>query len=512
MAPYTLTNHADAVEALSKEVASFHKSHTPFRINHGSTNSTRVRDPNTPQLFIAHLDHIISIDVTSKTAIVEPNVPLDALLSESLKSGLMPPVVMEFPGITVGGGFSGASGESTSRKEGLFDCTIEEVEMVLGNGHAVRAVKGAENAELFDAARCSLGTLGVVTLLKVRLTEAQDSVLLSYEKKCSVKATIDRIVELCDREDTGLDFIEGLLYSRMEGVLITGRRVAAESPEVRHLSRRRFDRAIDPWFYRHAKDLPPTHSEIVPMESYLFRYDRGAFWGGETVFRYFGLPHNWLTRFIFNPITKTRAIYRAMLASGSADYAIVQDLVVPVETSEAFVDYVAEDLQIWPLWICPMRKKVEDGDIWGWPFWKDTCATNGNVCKITAGSSKQFKSELTLNIGVWGAADSDLVECYRINRRLEERLRELRGMKVPYAAAFYTEDEFWGLYDRERYEALRKRWHAEALPSIYDKIKRSEQQEKELEMKDEEPMPLSERLLWIWPLGGLFQVYRIIFG
>jgi delta24-sterol reductase len=47
-------------------------------------------------------------------------------------------------------------------------------------------------------------------------------------------------------------------------------------------------------------------------------------------------------------------------------------------------------------------------------------------------------------------------------------------MKVPYAAAFYTEVEFWGLFDRERYERSRKRWHVEALPAIYDKIQRSE--------------------------------------
>lgn len=39
----------------------------------------------------------------------------------------MPPTVMEFPGITVGGGFSGASGESTGWKEGLFDYSIEEI-------------------------------------------------------------------------------------------------------------------------------------------------------------------------------------------------------------------------------------------------------------------------------------------------------------------------------------------------------------------------------------------------
>jgi FAD/FMN-containing dehydrogenase len=126
----------------------------------------------TPQLRIAHLNHVLDIDTTAQIAIVEPNVPLDFLVGMTLEKGLMPLVVMEFPGITVGGGFSGASGESTGWREGLFDCCVDKIEMILGNGTVVKAVKGGMNSDLFDGARCTLGTLGVVTLLKVRLTQA----------------------------------------------------------------------------------------------------------------------------------------------------------------------------------------------------------------------------------------------------------------------------------------------------------------------------------------------------
>jgi delta24-sterol reductase len=139
MASFTLEQHDSTVQKIAAEVARFHTAQVPFRINHGSTNSTRHRDPSTPQLHIAHLNQILDIDTENQVAIVEPNVPLDLLVSESLKQGLMPLVVMEFPGITVGGGFSGASGESTGWKEGLFDCSIDEVEVVLGNGEVVRA-------------------------------------------------------------------------------------------------------------------------------------------------------------------------------------------------------------------------------------------------------------------------------------------------------------------------------------------------------------------------------------
>jgi FAD/FMN-containing dehydrogenase len=61
---------------------------------------------------------------------MEPNVPMDLLVEETLKYGLVPPVVMEFSGITAGGGYAGTSGESSSFKHGFFHRTINYVEMV----------------------------------------------------------------------------------------------------------------------------------------------------------------------------------------------------------------------------------------------------------------------------------------------------------------------------------------------------------------------------------------------
>jgi delta24-sterol reductase len=64
------------------------------------------------------MSHILKIDTERKTALVEPNVPMDSLVEATLQHGLIPPVVMEFPGITVGGGFAGTSGESSSFRYG----------------------------------------------------------------------------------------------------------------------------------------------------------------------------------------------------------------------------------------------------------------------------------------------------------------------------------------------------------------------------------------------------------
>jgi len=507
--------HHLAVQKLADEVAQFHRAQVPFRINHGSTNSTRRRDPATPQLHIAHLNHVLAIDTETRIATVEPNVPLDYLVSKTLQEGLMPLVVMEFPGITVGGGFSGASGESTGWKEGLFDCSIDEVEMILGNGEVVRAVQDGENSELFNGARCTLGTLGVITLLKVRLIQVDDAVQLVYHHTTSTKETIGHLAKLCEDEEAEFDFIEALQYSMEKGVIITGRHVPSTSAAVQHVPYQRFDRAGDPWFYMHAKETTTGYTELVPTQSYLFRHDRGAFWSGEVFLKYYGLPNTRFVRWLLNPIMTARAIYKAMLAADSADGAIVQDLLLPLETSEAFVDYVATELNIWPLWICPIRKKAGAENILGWPFYKtevETKATHGE--NLSSGVALTGKADLTLNFGVWGPTDPAPAAVRKTNRDLEQKLRELRGMKVPYAANFYSEEEFWDLYDRQKYSDLRKKWHAEGLPTMYDKVRRK-QASQEVEVEETEGMQRSvtwkETVLQTWPLGGLYQTFHVLF-
>jgi delta24-sterol reductase len=513
MAPYTQSQHNLVVQELAEEVSRFHAAQVPFRINHGSTNSTRRRDPATPQLHIAHLNNILVIDTEQQLAIVEPNVPLDSLVSKTLQFGLMPLVVMEFPGITVGGGFSGASGESTGWKEGLFDCSVEEVEMILGNGRVVHAKRDGDNAELFNAARCTLGTFGVVALLTIRLTKAKDSVQLVYHQTADVKETIRDLAKLCQKPQADIDFIEAVQYSMEKGVIITGRHVSSASATLHQIARQRFDRSTDPWFYMHAKNTLEGQTELVPTQSYLFRHDRGAFWSGEVFLNYYGLPNTRLIRWLLNPLMTARAIYKAMLATDSADAAIVQDLLLPLETSEAFVQYVAAELNIWPLWICPIAKKTGAEHIVGWPFYKTQC-NEDTALGTDLGNSSLNNEELILNFGVWGPTNPDPTAVRTTNRTMEQKLRELRGMKVPYAANFYTENEFWDLYDRRRYDDLRRKWHAEALPTMYDKVRRKQSyHESEVDEPAGRPGPKTwkDKVLQTWPLGGLYQIFIVLF-
>ncbi|CAK7234496.1 hypothetical protein SEUCBS140593_008961 [Sporothrix eucalyptigena] len=107
--------HDETVRLVAARVKQFAALKQPFCIYHGSTNSTRGsqrRPDNTVDTSL--LNEVLRVDTQMKTALVEPNVPMDALVAATIAHGLVPLVVMEFPGITAGGGFSGTSGESSS--------------------------------------------------------------------------------------------------------------------------------------------------------------------------------------------------------------------------------------------------------------------------------------------------------------------------------------------------------------------------------------------------------------
>jgi delta24-sterol reductase len=80
-----------------------------------------------------------------------------------------------------------------------------------------------------------------------------------------------------------------------------------------------------------------------------------------------------------------------------------------------------------------------------------------------------------------------------------------------YAHAYYTEEEFNDIYDRKTYNALRRKYHATYLPSVYDKVK--------VDIKTEQQALRKSWMLWltalfwrIWPLSGLYGVYKAAFG
>ncbi|KAL8917188.1 MAG: hypothetical protein Q9208_008090 [Pyrenodesmia sp. 3 TL-2023] len=475
--------HDTLVKSISSQVQLFHKRGAKFRIHHGSTSSTRSTATKGRNFVdTSKLTNILECDEQRKTCLVEANVPMDRLVSFTLAHGLVPPVVMEFPGITVGGGFSGTSAESSSFKQGFFDQTINSIEMVLANGDIITCSED-ENADLFHGAAGAMGTLGVITLLEIRLIPATRYVRTSYYPIESVAAAVEVITK--QSLDPSLDYLEGIMYSPTSGAVITGRMTNEQHSADEPIQT--FTKPKDPWFYLHVqaavrgRSLFPV-TETIPLTDYLFRYDRGAFWAATYAFDYFKTPFNRYTRRLFDSLMKTRVTYKALDASHLAQRYVLQDTPVPFARAEEFILYTTQKFNIWPLWLCPL-KPTPHPTINPFP------------------ASGDGATELLLNVGLWGPGPKRRQDFIEVNRDLEAKLVELGGGKALYAHTYYTEGEFWRIYDRKWYDDLREKYGATSLPSIHDKVKPGEEVSKK---------SLRDRLIDLRPFGGLYGVLKAL--
>lgn len=407
-----MDRHEEAVAVIATSVRRFHQLKVPFRIYHGSTNSTRASSMQRDKVVdISHLSHILQVDTEARTVLVEPNVPMDRLVQATLKYGLVPPIVMEFPGITVGGGFAGTGGESSSFKYGFFDSTVNWIEMVLADGQVVYASK-SERPDLFDGAAGTFGTLGITTLLELRLVKATTHVELTYHPVVSLTEAVHKLGEA--QEDPSNDFVDGILFAKDRGVVVTGL-LKDVSPNDTSIRIQRFSRARDPWYYLHAEKIfamstpaskeAKPFKEAVPLVDYLFRYDRGGFWVGYYAFKYFKTPFNRFTRWALDRYMHTRVMYHALHESGHSQKYMVQDLGLPYSTAQDFLEYLDKSFGFYPLWLCPLRPS---GQIPLHPH-------------VPKGQDPKSPEKM-LNIGLWGPGPSSHDAFVRVNRQLEHKV------------------------------------------------------------------------------------------
>jgi Delta24-sterol reductase len=517
-----MERHRALVQNISSTVRAFYNAKEAYRIFHGSTNSTRPQPHGSRArvVDISALRNVLSVDEARRTALVEPNVPMDRLVESTLKHGLVPPVVMEFPGITAGGGFAGTAGESSSFKHGFFDDTVASVELVLPDGEVVTAANpntraaGAEakeseegdgkgeHADLFRGAAGAVGTLGVTTLLELNLVQAKKFVRTRYRRTGSVAEAVAAVKEETARAEN--DYVDGILFSKDHGVVITGQ-MTDEKPAAAPVQT--FSRAGDPWFYMHVQERtaspspssspsPPAEDrdEYIPLAEYLFRYDRAGFWVGRAGWTYFKLvPFNKLTRWFLDDFMHTRMLYRALHGSGESARFVVQDIAVPFATAPDLVDYTSRELGIWPLWLCPLRRRAP-------PTFHPFTTT---PARHAVAGKEEEEEDMMLNVGVWGWGPSDRGEFVKANRALEAKVRELGGMKWLYAHTYYDEPEFWDMYGgRAWYDTLRAKYKADqaGLPSVYDKVK----------VDLDKTKAAGGGLKSVWPFGGIYGIYKSI--
>lgn len=200
----------------------------------------------------------------------------------------------------------------------------------------------------------------------------------------------------------------------------------------------------------------------------------------------------------------TRVMYQALHESGMSDSYVIQDLALPIDGAENFLNWIDKDLKIYPIWLCPLIQRP-------------TGVMSPRVpepAKIEGESDlslpDNMKPEVMLNIGVWGAGPRDREQFIAINRKLEKTVTDLGGIKWLYAQTYYTEEEFWNIYDRNAYDAVRAKYGALTLPTVYDKVKADVEAERQARAQATKTQKVKNRLKEVWPVRGVYAVAKVV--
>ncbi len=118
------------------------------------------------------LNTIKDIDYENEIVVVEAGVTIYDLSQNLAKYGLALPNLGSISAQTISGAMATAT-HGTGLNYGIMPTIIEEITLVNGKGEIIK-VSQDENSQFFDAVKCHLGSLGLITEYKLKVTTSFD--------------------------------------------------------------------------------------------------------------------------------------------------------------------------------------------------------------------------------------------------------------------------------------------------------------------------------------------------
>jgi FAD/FMN-containing dehydrogenase len=366
---------------------------------------------------ISDLTSIIDIDPVERICVCESGVMFEDLVAATLRYGLVPIVVPELKTITVGGAVSGCSIESMSFRFGGFHDTCLEYEVITARGDVLRVTPNNEHALVFQMLHGSFGTLGVLSKLTFRLVPAKRFVHVRYE----TYETLDEYRAAIWRhyKDQDIDFMDGLIHSPSEYVLSAGTFVD-KAP---------YTNAYD-WMKIYYLSTSTRREDYLKTADYFFRYDRGV----TNVH-----PKSFIGRLLFGKLLDSGTVLRAADKLGDLFLDdehpdITLDVFVPFSKVDEFLEWYRRELGHFPLWVVPYRR-VRDYE------WIDDSFY------------RNLDDELFIDLAIYGMRQDGSKNYHKL---VEDKLRELGGIKTLIAHNYYSRDEFWSTWNKQNYDTVKR--------------------------------------------------------
>ncbi len=365
---------------------------------------------------ISDLCEVLSIDADKRLCVAEPGVTFVDLVKETMRYGLVPIVVPELKTITIGGAVAGCSIESMSFREGGFHDTCLEYEIVTAKGDVLTCTPDNEHQAVFQMAHGTFGTLGIITKLTFRLVPSKPFVHVTYEKYGDLEAYKAAIKRHYDARDVA--FMDGIIHSPTELVLSVGDFVE-EAP---------YKHSYD-WMRVYPTSTRTRTEDYLRTPDYFFRYDRGV----TQV-----TPSSFLGRLLFGKFLDSTRLLRLIklmrhVIPASA-IPVTLDTFIPFSKMTEFFAWYRREVDFFPLWCVPY-KKVRTYE------WIDT------------EFAKKAPDDLYLDIAIYGMRQQPGKNFYAM---FEQELMRIGGLKTLITPNFYTEEDFWKVWNKPNYDAVKR--------------------------------------------------------
>ncbi len=443
-----MTAYAAKKERLLAAVAAARAAGVPARPGLAKTTSNLFRDRARrppPRVDLSGFDEVIAVDAAAGTVEAEGMATFAALADVTLAHGTVPQVVPQLASITLGGALAGVGIEASSFRYGLVHDTVTEVDVLTGDGRVLACTADNEHRDLFHGLPNSYGTLGYALRVKARTAPAKRFVRIEHRRYAEPAACFAALEAAL--ADPTLDFLDGVVFAR-DDLVLTLARFADDAPAVS-------DYTYERVYYR---SLRERATDALTARDWLWRWDTDWFWCSRNV----GAQHPWLRRLYgrrrlnsvtYQKIMRWNARWKVTATvdrlRGVQAESVIQDVDIPLPRAAEFLAFLHAEIGILPIWLCPIRASA---------------ASAFPLYPLAPGVPH-------VNFGFWDAVRSrEARPPGDRNRRIERAVRALGGIKSLYSDSYYTEDEFWAIYDREAYAGLKRRYDPDGvLPDLYVK-------------------------------------------
>jgi FAD/FMN-containing dehydrogenase len=437
--------HDVRVAAVVAQVRRLAAARTPAHVDKGGVHhvvplAAGERRFTGRRIDVSPLRHVLAVDVERRLCVAEPGVTFRALVEATLPLGLVPAVVPELEGITIGGAVAGCSVESASFRYGGFHDTCVEYEIVAGTGEIVTCSPEREPF-LFAMIHGSYGSLGVLTGLTFRLVPATAHVRVEYVRHPDAATFHEALLARCAAGD--VDFVDGIVHAPDHWTLCLGRFVPAAT---RASSYR--------WLDVYYKSTRTRAADVLTTPDYFFRYDTEAHWLSRTVPPLEWKPVRLLLGKLFlgstNMIRWSSRLAPVLRLKRRPD--VVCDYLIPAPRAPEFYAWYLRELRYFPLWVVPYR--VPQPYAW-----------------IADSHRARFAGGMYVDVAVYGMPNDD--PAVDRSAQLEEKTYELGGIKTLISRNHYDEARFWDIYHRPNYVRAKARLDPHGVfRDLYEKLHR----------------------------------------